>query len=78
MEDEIFGPVLPLVAYRPPGPRNSSFRPDSSSTHSTLGSIVNFVRDRPKPLALYVFTTDKETREFLLEKTSSGAAVVIT
>ena len=44
MEDEIFGPVLPVVAY------------------DTVGSVVNFVRSRPNPLALYIFTTDSETR----------------
>lgn len=44
-----------------------------------VGSIdeaIEFVRARPKPLALYVFTSSSETGEKVLTKTSSGGAIV--
>ncbi len=41
MNEEIFGPILPVVGYR------------------ELNDAFRFVRDRPRPLALYPFTRDK-------------------
>jgi len=58
MQDEIFGPVLPVVEY------------------SSIDNVVSFVRGRDKPLACYIFTNDKETREHVLLNTTSGSAVV--
>ena len=39
-------------------------------------AAVEFVNERPKPLALYVFTRDKERAQRVLETTSSGGACV--
>ncbi|MDF3820394.1 aldehyde dehydrogenase family protein [Leptospira sp. 96542] len=58
MEDEIFGPLLPVVTYK--------------STDEAL-QIIN---DRPKPLALYIFTKSDSTAKYVLKRTSSGGAVV--
>lgn len=41
MQDEIFGPILPLI------------------TVSSVDEAVEFIRDREAPLALYIFSNDK-------------------
>jgi len=61
MAGEIFGPILPI------------FTPPDSATF--VDYCVNFVNNRDKPLALYVFTTSGDTRKRFTEDTSSGALV---
>ncbi|MCA9531721.1 MAG: aldehyde dehydrogenase family protein [Myxococcales bacterium] len=39
-------------------------------------AATRFVNDRPKPLALYVFSTDARTQDRVLAQTSSGGAAV--
>ncbi|MBX3125220.1 MAG: aldehyde dehydrogenase family protein [Polyangiaceae bacterium] len=58
MEDEIFGPILPVLRV------------------SNVDEAIRFVNARAKPLALYVFTNDKDTAERVLSRTSSGGACV--
>jgi aldehyde dehydrogenase (NAD+) len=58
MQEEIFGPILPIVPW------------------DTLQEAIDFVNDREKPLALYVFTRKKATAEAVLNNTSSGGAAV--
>lgn len=58
MKEEIFGPLLPIVAV------------------DDVEAAMAFVRARPKPLALYVFTGSSSTANRVLEGTSSGGAVV--
>ncbi|MES5098593.1 coniferyl aldehyde dehydrogenase [Agrobacterium sp. BA1120] len=58
MEEEIFGPVLPVIPY------------------NTLDDAIAFVRSRPRPLALYIFTHESETQQKVLEKTISGNVTV--
>ncbi len=58
MQDEIFGPILPIVTYR------------------TLDEAVQYVNDRPRPLALYYFDFDSERARDVLERTVSGGAAV--
>jgi aldehyde dehydrogenase (NAD+) len=41
-----------------------------------LEAAVRFVRERPKPLALYVFTRNSERSEAVLRRCSSGGAIV--
>ncbi len=41
-----------------------------------IDEAIAFVNQRPKPLALYLFTKDKQTRARVLDRTSSGAALV--
>lgn len=58
MEEEIFGPVLPVLPY------------------DTLTDAVEFVTERPRPLALYFFGTDKQKIERILRETSSGGLLI--
>jgi aldehyde dehydrogenase (NAD+) len=41
-----------------------------------IDEAIAFVNQRPKPLALYLFTKDSQVRSRVLERTSSGAALV--
>lgn len=58
MQEEIFGPLLPILTY------------------DTLEEAENFVRARPKPLALYLFTRDKAVEEGVLKRVSFGGGCV--
>ena len=58
MEDEIFGPILPIVRCE---------NPDEA---------IHFILNRPKPLALYVFSNNKNLVRKFLTKTSSGGACI--
>lgn len=58
MEDEIFGPILPVLAV------------------DGVDDAVRFVRARPKPLALYVFSQNRGAVDRVLAGTSSGGAAV--
>ncbi len=55
MQEEIFGPVLPLVEV------------------AGTDEAIQFINRRDKPLALYVFTAQAETKAEFTEQTSSGA-----
>jgi aldehyde dehydrogenase (NAD+) len=41
-----------------------------------IETAIRFINGRDKPLALYVFSSDKDTQEAVLTRTSSGGAVV--
>lgn len=58
MQEEIFGPVLPVVQV------------------ADLDEAIDRVRSRPKPLALYLFTRSRRTRNRVVEETSSGGVCV--
>ena len=58
MEDEIFGPLLPVIEY------------------DHLEEAIAMVNARPKPLALYFFSRDKEKQARMLRETSSGGACI--
>ena len=58
MREEIFGPVLPVLAVR------------------SIEEAVDFVNERDKPLALYVFSRDEEVQREVVERTSSGGVCV--
>ncbi len=58
LQEEIFGPVLPVVTYR------------------SLEDALAYVRNRPKPLALYVFTRKNSTVDATLAETTSGGVSV--
>ncbi len=42
----------------------------------SMDEAVSFVNDRPKPLALYVFSSNEWTQHFVLDRTSSGGATI--
>jgi aldehyde dehydrogenase (NAD+) len=58
MKEEIFGPILPVIAV------------------DSLDEAIRFVNGREKPLALYVFSRDREAVARVLATTSSGGACV--
>jgi aldehyde dehydrogenase (NAD+) len=58
MQEEIFGPILPVIPYH------------------DFSEAISFVNERPKPLALYVFTRDKDKQDRIMTETSSGAVCI--
>ena len=45
-------------------------------TVDDIEDAISFVNERPKPLALYIFTEESETADLVLKRTSSGGACV--
>ncbi len=58
MQEEIFGPILPVVSYR------------------QLSEAVDYVNDRPRPLALYYFDENRKRTQRVLEQTRSGGVCI--
>lgn len=58
MQEEIFGPILPILPYK------------------TLDDAVSFVIARPKPLALYIFSNQSKTQQFLVKQLSAGGICI--
>ncbi len=54
MNEEIFGPVLPVIPYQ------------------SIEEALAIINDKPKPLALYLFSRGKRLRDQLLKETSAG------
>lgn len=57
MQDEIFGPVLPLLTF------------------NDIEEVVEFVTERPHPLALYYFGSPREGKKLLPRLLSGGACI---
>lgn len=58
MQDEIFGPILPVIEYK------------------DLTEAIAIINERPKPLALYVFSKNKNFQQQVLQATSSGSVCI--
>ena len=58
MQEEIFGPVLPVIAVE------------------SLDEAIAFIRERPTPLACYLFTKDGRVKRRFLEETPFGGGCV--
>lgn len=58
MQDEIFGPILPVMEY------------------DDLEEVLNNIKDRPKPLALYYFSKDKKKQEKVLREVEFGGGCI--
>ncbi len=58
MEEEIFGPILPLIPYK------------------SLKKVVDYQKEQPKPLALYLFTSNKAEKERIVGELSFGGGVI--
>jgi aldehyde dehydrogenase (NAD+) len=41
-----------------------------------LKEVAQFIRSKPKPLAQYIFTRNKQTKEYLLSQTSAGGVCI--
>ncbi len=54
MQEEIFGPILPLLPF------------------DDLDALLEILRDRPRPLAAYVFTRDAASQAEALQRLSAG------
>ncbi len=64
MQEEIFGPIMPILTFR------------SSETQSFADWAIDFIRNRPAPLALYIFTNDKKTEKRFLKTVQFGGGCV--
>ena len=58
MQDEIFGPILPIIEYQ------------------HLSEVIAAVNSRPKPLALYLFSADKNIQQRILKEISFGGGCI--
>jgi len=58
MQDEIFGPVLPVLDY------------------DDLAQVVRQINDKPKPLALYLFSENKNVQHHVMENISFGGGCI--
>uniref|UniRef100_A0A8C4X8C6 Aldehyde dehydrogenase n=1 Tax=Erpetoichthys calabaricus TaxID=27687 RepID=A0A8C4X8C6_ERPCA len=58
MQEEIFGPVLPLVCVQ------------------SLDEAIDFINQREKPLALYIFSEKQKVINRMIRETSSGGVTV--
>lgn len=58
MQDEIFGPILPVLAV------------------ASIDAAIDFVNARPKPLALYLFSTRQAVKDAVVERTSAGGVCI--
>ena len=58
MQEEIFGPILPMLTFE------------------ELEEAAAFVRERPRPLALYLFTRDKGAERMVLDRCSFGGGCI--
>lgn len=54
MQEEIFGPILPILTYQ------------------NLDEAIALINSKPKPLALYLFSQNKDKQNQVLQQTSSG------
>lgn len=58
MQEEIFGPILPVIEY------------------TELTEALTIINARPKPLALYFFSRNKNLQQRVLSETSSGSVCI--
>jgi aldehyde dehydrogenase (NAD+) len=58
MQEEIFGPILPILEYQ------------------DLSRVIAAVNARPKPLALYFFSTNKQNQQRILKEISFGGGCI--
>lgn len=58
MEQEIFGPILPILTYK------------------KMDTVISYIRNNPKPLALYIFSKNKKMIKNILNSTTSGGVAI--
>lgn len=58
MQQEIFGPILPIIGYE------------------EISESVDYINQRPRPLALYIMSFDENTQQQLLSQTHSGGVCI--
>lgn len=60
MNEEIFGPLLPVVSYK------------------NIQEVIDYINARPKPLALYLYTSNRATMNKVIGETSAGGTCINT
>ena len=58
MQEEIFGPLLPLISY------------------NALDEVINKINSQPKPLALYIWSRNKNNADRIIAETTAGGTCV--
>ncbi len=58
MQEEIFGPILPIIEYE------------------DLDEIIKIINNKPKPLALYFFSSNKEKIQKVINNISFGGGAI--
>ncbi|MFP4811211.1 aldehyde dehydrogenase [Mammaliicoccus sciuri] len=58
MEDEIFGPILPIMTYE------------------AFGDAIQFIKNKPKPLSLYLFSEDENHTDEVVRRISFGGGCI--
>ncbi|GGI42367.1 aldehyde dehydrogenase [Mammaliicoccus stepanovicii] len=58
MEDEIFGPILPIMSY------------------DAFGDAIQFIKNKPKPLSLYLFSENENHTDEVINRISFGGGCI--
>lgn len=58
MQEEIFGPLLPIISY------------------TSMNEAISLINEKPKPLALYVFSASNSTVQNIIRRTSAGGTCI--
>jgi aldehyde dehydrogenase (NAD+) len=58
MQEEIFGPILPILEFE------------------SLSEVISSLNSRPKPLALYVFSNQRENYQKIIDEVSYGTGCI--
>jgi aldehyde dehydrogenase (NAD+) len=58
MQEEIFGPILPVIEY------------------TDITEAIDLINSKSKPLALYLFSNNKNLQQRVLQETSSGGVCI--
>ena len=58
MQEEIFGPILPILEFE------------------SIQEVEQFIKERPRPLALYLFTCDKRVEKRITTQISYGGGCI--
>jgi aldehyde dehydrogenase (NAD+) len=58
MQEEIFGPILPIITY------------------DNLDEAIEFIKEKPHPLALYLFTKSKSVQKKVLNNCQFGGGCI--
>ncbi len=58
MQEEIFGPILPLIKYE------------------SIEEVISSIAEKPKPLALYYFSTSKKNTNRIIKEIPAGGVCV--
>ena len=58
MQEEIFGPILPVIAYK------------------NLKDVIPWLRQKEKPLALYIFTKNRKIGRWIMKQIPSGGVTI--